>query len=154
IHRTFIVFLLAALMLTAASSAATPPTAAVNGGVSWRPEKLVPGSPVLFKVPASKNIQDASAHWFGHELKFFHADASGWYALAAVPIVTNPGSYELSIRETLATGKSIEIQRKIRIARALYPKIAAKVAKQFTEPNPEQVKEINADKAVKQQAFA
>jgi murein DD-endopeptidase MepM/ murein hydrolase activator NlpD len=117
--------------------------------------KLVPGSPVLFQVPASKRIQEVSGRWFGHEVTFFRAgDASGWYALAAVPVETVAGSYELVASEKLAGGKSVEVREKIRVARATYPKIAAKVAKQFTEPDPEQLKVINADKSAKQQTFA
>jgi len=74
--------------------------------------------------------------------------------LAAVPVETAAGTYQLSLRENLASGKSVEIQKKIKVLRAVYPKIAAKVAKQFTEPSAEQLKEINADKDVKQQTFA
>ena len=155
VQRGVLALFVSILIFSADSQSASAQPAAMRGLVQWEPEKLVPGSPVLFKVPASKKIQDVSAHWFGHELRFFlAADASGWYALAAVPIVTNPGSYELSISETLATGKSVEIRKMIRIARAVYPKITAKVAKRFTEPDPEQLKEINADKNIKQQTFA
>src|SRR5215470_9092581 len=151
LRRSALVFLVATLVLSGESLGAP----AVRPVIAWQPEKLVPGSPVLFQIPASKRIQEVSARWFGHEVTFFFAgDASGWYALAAVPVETAAGSYELAVSEKLAGGKSIEVREKIRIARATYPKIAAKVAKQFTEPDPEQLKVINADKSLKQQAFA
>jgi murein DD-endopeptidase MepM/ murein hydrolase activator NlpD len=153
-HHGMIVFSFTALMLSGKLQAAGVARPAIRG-IEWQPAKLVPGSPVLFQIPASKSIQDVSAHWFGHEVTFFRAaDASGWYALAAVPIETAPGNHDLVVNEKTAAGKSAEIRKTIRIARATYPKIAAKVAKQFTEPNPEQLKEINADKSVKQQTFA
>ena len=137
-----------------ADRAAFPATSSGNNRpIVWQPTKLVPGSPVLFQVPASKTIQEVSAHWFGHEVTFFRT-TGGWYGLAAVPVETTAGNYELAVHESFATGKSVEIRKTIRIARAVYPKITAKVAKQFTEPNPEQLKEINADKSVKQQTFA
>jgi murein DD-endopeptidase MepM/ murein hydrolase activator NlpD len=124
-------------------------------GVSWQPAKLVPGSPVLFRVPPSASVQDVSAQWFGHEVTFFRqAGTSAWYGLAAIPLGTSPGIYELVLHERLASGNSIEVHKKVRIRRALYPKIAAKVAKQFTEPSPDQLKEISTDKEVKQQTFA
>jgi len=145
------VFSFAALVLSGELQGAP----AAGPGIVWQPAKLVPGSPVLFQIPASKKIQDVSARWFGHEVTFFRAgDASGWYALAAVPIETAQGNYDLTVNEKLVSGKSVELRKAIRIARATYPKITAKVAKQFTEPNPEQLKEINADKSVKQQTFA
>ena len=150
LRRSALVFLFAAVL-----SGKLHGAPAARPGIAWQPEKLVPGSPVLFHVPASKKIQDISARWFGHEVTFFRAgDASGWYALAAVPVETVAGSYELVVSEKLAGGKSAEFRKKIRVARATYPKIAAKVAKQFTEPDPEQLKVINADKSVKQQTFA
>jgi murein DD-endopeptidase MepM/ murein hydrolase activator NlpD len=129
--------------------------AETRGGVSWQPAKLVPGSPVLFQVSPSARIGDVTALWFGHEVTFFRPPgATDWSGLAAVPLETTPGTYELVLHETLASGRSIEVRKKIKIARALYPKITAKVAKQFTEPSPNQLKEISADKNVKQQTFA
>jgi len=110
------------------------------GMVSWQPAKLVPGSPVLFQISTSKNSRDVTAQWFGHEVTFFRdSSTTAWYGLAAVP---------------LGTAAGIEISKTIKVARAIYPKIAAKVAKQFTEPSAQQLKEINADKDVKQQTFA
>jgi hypothetical protein len=123
--------------------------------ITWQPVRLVPGSPILFQIPASRPVTSVTGQWMGHDVMFFRPDAtSGWYGIAAVPLATPAGSYELSLRETLAGGKSIEIAKRIKIAPATYPRIPAKVAKQFTEPNPEQLKEIGADKEVKQRAFA
>ena len=67
---------------------------------------------------------------------------------------TAPGRYDLILKEMLATGKSVEARVKIKVATAAYPKITIKVAKQFTEPDPEQLREIAADKDVKQKTFA
>src|SRR5260370_8096941 len=58
------------------------------------------------------------------------------------------------MKQMLMRGKFTEILVKIKGARAQYPKITIKVAKQFTEPDPEQLKEIAADKEVKQKTFA
>ena len=119
------------------------------GGVSWQPSKLVRGSPVLFQVTAPK-ATSVSGEWMGHKVTFFHqANGPTWYALAGIPVETNPGSYPLSLSETLARG-TIQITRNVKIGAAKYPRIAAHVAKKFTEPNPEQMKQISADKNVKQ----
>lgn len=98
-------------------------------------------------------MKSVSGTWLNHRLDFF---SSGhlWYALGGVPVETAPGSYELKLTEVLASGKTIEIKRKIKILRASYPKITVKVEKKFTEPNPDQLKTINADKEIKQKAFA
>jgi murein DD-endopeptidase MepM/ murein hydrolase activator NlpD len=115
----------------------------------------VNGSPVLFQVSTSAKVQSLAASWLGHELVFFHpANEKSWYALAGVPVETGPGRYDLTIKEALAKGKSAEIVAKVKIASAAYPKITIKVAKQFTEPDPEQLREIAADKDLKQKTFA
>src|SRR5438876_7930265 len=102
-RRSVIVLIICAANVFPVSPAlATSRLAKTWGGVSWQPAKLVPGSPVLFQVPRSRSVEDVTALWFGHEVTFFRAaDASGWYGIAAVPLETIPGSYELLLRETV-----------------------------------------------------
>jgi murein DD-endopeptidase MepM/ murein hydrolase activator NlpD len=135
---------------TAAGAATFPPQ---RTSINWQPPKLVNGSAVLFQISDAARLQSVSGKWFGHPLIFFRS-ANSWYALAGVPVETAPGKYELRVTEISASGRPIEVQRQIRVAQARYPKITVKVAKQFTEPNPEQVRQINADKEVKQKTFA
>ena len=77
-----------------------------------------------------------------------------WYGLAGVPAETVPGTYELAITETRSPGTPVEIRTKIKVARALFPKVTVKVPKQFTEPSAEQLNEILADRDLKQKIFA
>jgi murein DD-endopeptidase MepM/ murein hydrolase activator NlpD len=143
------------LLLVAASVClyASPQYQRRGRSITCQPAKLVNGSPVLFQVPGSDRSQKISGTWLGHQLNFFRS-ASSWYTLAGVPVETRPGTYELKLTETLASGKTLELTRKIKIARANYAKITVRVAKQFTEPNPDQLRQIDADKAVKQKTFA
>src|SRR5579863_1072345 len=121
--------------------------------VLWQPAKLVNGSPVLFEVSTTAKVQSISGKWFGHDVVFFQSsDRKAWYGLGGVPVETTPGRYDLTVKEALANGKSAEVLAKIKVAAAAYPKITIKVAKQFTEPGPEQLREIAADKDVKQKA--
>jgi murein DD-endopeptidase MepM/ murein hydrolase activator NlpD len=154
-RRSVIALIICAANVFPVLPALAAPRLAETRGISWQPAKLVPGSPVLFQVPPSTSVKDVTALWFGHEVTFFRSSgATAWYGIAAVPLETIPGTYDLLLRETLASGKSVEVNSRVKIARALYPKIAAKVAKQFTEPSPNQLKEISADKDVKKQTFA
>lgn len=124
-----------------------------QAGVTLQPARPVNGSPILFQVSSVTRVAAISGTWLGHQLNFFPSHNS-WYALGGVPVETSPGTYELKLTETLAGGKTRELARKIKIARANYPSITVKVAKQFTEPNPEQLHQIDADKQVKQKTFA
>ncbi len=123
--------------------------------IRWQPSRPVSGSPILFQVSAPASAQLVSAVWMNHEVIFFRpAKTNFWYGLAGVSLETTPGTYDLRLTETLAGGKSVETSQRIKIARAVYPKISVKVAKQYTEPSPEQLTEISADKNVKQTVFA
>ena len=147
--------LAAVLLLTLAGSgwamAAAVPSAVT---VTWQPAKLVRGSPVFFRVTVPVSVGEVSGKWMGHELKFFSLPGrQGWYALAGVPVETAPGSYDLELRGTRATG-NFRYVKKIRVAQAKYPRIAIRVGRQFTEPSAEQLKQIAADKDLKQSIFA
>jgi murein DD-endopeptidase MepM/ murein hydrolase activator NlpD len=121
--------------------------------VAWQPAKLVRGSPVLFQVSAPPT-QSISGEWMGHKLSFFrYENGTSWYALAGVPVETKPGSYELILTEAFP-GRSVQVIKKVKIANASYPRIAAHVAKKFTEPDADQLKEISADKSVKESVLA
>src|SRR5258707_9153198 len=100
--------------------------------IEWQPAKVVPGSPILFQVPSSKNVQSVAARWLGHDILFFRSKESGpWYGLGGVSLETATGIYELAITETLSSGKTVEVRPKIKIGRAVYPKVTVKVAKQY-----------------------
>jgi murein DD-endopeptidase MepM/ murein hydrolase activator NlpD len=77
-----------------------------------------------------------------------------WYALAGVPLETAPGAYDLELTVNQTGGKIIRVVQRIKIGRAVYPKITVTVAKQYTQPNPEQLKEAQTDKGLKQKTFA
>lgn len=148
IHRILIVFLFAGAVV---SASAAVPSATV---VSWQPAKLVRGSAVLFQVKTPAGVSELSGKWLGHEIKFAPlANRKGFYALVGVPVETAAGTYDLELEGIRRTGE-FRFVKKVRIAPAHYPRVAVTVAKQFTEPNPEQLKQIAADKEVKKNIFA
>ena len=123
--------------------------------VTWQPANLVNGSPVLFQIRAPRNVRSITAIWLGHDLTFFRSGASRtWYALAGIPVETRAGRYALRISQASTVEQSTQLVTSIKIGRAVYPKITVRVAKKYTEPNPEQLHEIHADKGVKEKAFA
>jgi murein DD-endopeptidase MepM/ murein hydrolase activator NlpD len=131
--------------------------AASRPSVTWQPQKLVNGSPVLFQVIARPNARAISGKWLDHDLVFFHGTTAGsWYVLAGVPLEAAPGSHELKINETFANGSELSVVKKIRVGKGAYPtvKVKVNVAKQFTEPSAEQLKEVAEDKEEKQKVFA
>jgi murein DD-endopeptidase MepM/ murein hydrolase activator NlpD len=122
--------------------------------VTWQPPKLVNGSPILFQVSATAGTRAISGTWLGHDVTLFRVGTGKlWYALVGVPLETAPGGYDLELTETQAGGKTVRVVQKIKVGRAVYPKVTVAVAKQYTQPNPEQLKEAQTDKSLKQKTF-
>ncbi len=127
---------------------------AAGFSVKDQPARLVNGAPVLFQVKSSTRLESLNGTWLGHRIEFsFDSSSRTWFALAGVSVETAPGWYalELTGEKTGSKGPSKEVtySRKFAVARATYPKVELTVAKQFTEPNPEQVKEIEEGQKVK-----
>jgi len=96
-----------------------------------------------------------SGRWLEHEVFFsYNSTDKAWYAIAGVSLETRPGKYPLDLRGAAAGGKQLTFQRKIGVGRARYPHVAVTVAKQFTEPNPDQLRKIDEDKGVKEAVFS
>ena len=125
-----------------------------SSSIQWQPHALTNGSPVLFEIKASARVRAVSGMWMGHSVSFFRSTVDkGWYGLAAISLTTKAGIYELLVTETLASGGTAELSRKIRVSNAPYPKITVKVAKKFTEPSPDQLTAISVDKSLKAKVF-
>lgn len=117
------------------------------------PVRMVNGGPVLFRVKTTARIESLSGKWLGHELTFsFDQPSKTWFALAGVSFETVPGKYELELSGVRKTGDPLEFTQKFPVSAATYPKIRAQLTVQgkFTEPSPEQLKQIDADQKVKE----
>ena len=146
--RTGLALFLASIGLTIVPSTSKAAARVPRSNVVWQPVKLVSGSPVLFKVSVP-NAKALSAEWMGHKVSFFRQSDDNWYALAGIPVETKAGTYDLSITENFVSGTR-QITKHVRVTTAKYPKIPIHVARKFTEPTTEQIKQISADKEVKQ----
>jgi murein DD-endopeptidase MepM/ murein hydrolase activator NlpD len=125
------------------------PAAAANWTVRAQPARLINGGPVLFQVKPPMRLESLHGTWLGHEVSFsFDAASKTWYALAGVSLETSPGTYSLELSGETPTGKApgskIAFTRKFAVAAGKYPKIKVKLSVEgkFTEPDPEQQKQI------------
>lgn len=134
----------------------SPAASTANWNLSAKPARLVNGGPVLFQVKAPARLQALSGTWLGHDVSFsFDAQSQTWYALAGISFETAPGTYPLELTGESQAGKApgakITFSRKFAVARGKYPKIQAKlsVESKFTEPTPEQQKQIEESQQIK-----
>jgi murein DD-endopeptidase MepM/ murein hydrolase activator NlpD len=121
-----------------------------------QPARLVNGGPVLFTVRPPRKMQSLSATWLGHEISFSYIDASKtWFALAGVSLETKPGVYSLElggeIRNKEGNTEKVSFTRKFQVAEGKYPRIKSQlsVESKFTEPSPEQQKQIAEAQEIK-----
>jgi murein DD-endopeptidase MepM/ murein hydrolase activator NlpD len=131
-------------------------SAASSWTVHAQPTHLVNGSPVFFQVKSPVRLQSLSGSWLGHEFPFsFDAKTKTWYALAGISLETSPGSYALQLTgeklNTKDANTKVSFIHKFIIAAGAYPKIKVNlsVESKFTEPTPEQQKEIADGQEVK-----
>jgi murein DD-endopeptidase MepM/ murein hydrolase activator NlpD len=126
------------------------PTASAAGWVVHaQPTRLVNGAPVLFQVKTPARLESLHGSWLGHDLSFSYDKTSKtWFALGGISLETSPGVYAIELTgQTFAEkteDKKISFSRKFTVARGKYPKIEVKLSVEgkFTEPDPEQQKQI------------
>ncbi|HEY6337441.1 MAG TPA: M23 family metallopeptidase [Candidatus Sulfotelmatobacter sp.] len=137
-------------------SAVTPSALAATWTARAQPARLVNGAPVLFQVKAPASPESLTGTWLGHQVPFsFDPATRTWFALAGVSLETVPGSYTLELTGERSSSKGaaekVVFASKFTVFRAKYPKTEVKlnVEGKFTEPNPEQRKQIEEAQAVK-----
>jgi murein DD-endopeptidase MepM/ murein hydrolase activator NlpD len=118
---------------------------------SLTPAVVDAGSPELITLsaPAATSVE---GEWLGHKLQFFQRKGR-WIALAGVDVEAQPGRSILHITAHTATGP-LEFSRTIEIHPAHYRTGKLTVAPKFVEPGPEELKEITAEKEIKEKVFA
>jgi len=129
------------------------PASAAPWTVHSQPVRLLNGAPVLFQVKPPVTLESLSATWLDHQISFsFDPSTKTWFALAGANFETKPGKYPLQLTGERRSNKApITFTRTFTIAAAKYPKIRAKltVEGKFTEPSPEQLKQIDEDQKTK-----
>jgi murein DD-endopeptidase MepM/ murein hydrolase activator NlpD len=146
------------VILSALLTGAQPSTAKNSGtwSVQSQPVRLVNGSPIFFRITPPSRLRALTGKWLKHDV-FFSADpkSKAWFGLGGISVETPPGVYALQVTGTTsAGGKEISFEKQITIRHAVYPSIAVTVARKFTQPNTEQVREIDQGRTVKEDTFA
>ena len=137
-------------------AALAPRAQAANWIVHAQPSRLVNGAPVLFQVKAPISLESLTGTWLGHQVSFsFDPATKSWFALAGVSLETTPGAYTLELTGEQPTSKNaasrMAFSSKFTVFSGKYPKteVKLKVEGKFTEPSPEQQKQIEEAQAVK-----
>jgi murein DD-endopeptidase MepM/ murein hydrolase activator NlpD len=122
--------------------------------VRWQPKRVANGSPILLQVSSPQRLESLSGNWLEHEVFFFFDSSSmTWRGFAGASLETKPGKYALTLTGKTKSGNEISFEQAIPVGKANYRQISVTVPKQYTEPGPEQLREIDQDKAIKQRVL-
>jgi murein DD-endopeptidase MepM/ murein hydrolase activator NlpD len=122
--------------------------------ISWSPQRLESGSPVLFKVDLDQTAGEVHGDWLNHAIVFTKAsNGNTWYALAGIDVERAPGTYALDITVTTTGGSPLHTKQEVAVLPGQYKTTTLHVAEKYVQPDAETLKRIAADKAVKDAAF-
>ena len=125
-----------------------------HGSILTTPSQLMNGSPCLITVTLPYEARSVTGNWQAHRFNFFStSDHRKWFALAGVDVELAPGKYPLTIEAVLKDGTHQTLQQQLTIETAPYLQVPLTVPDKFVEPNPKALKQIAADKLVKDKAF-
>lgn len=143
-------WLLVTLLLFAALANAQSPQKS-DTAFAITPAFVVVGSPELITV-SERDITSLQGDWMGQKLEFFHRDGK-WIALAGVDVEAKPETSTLHLTAQTPAGVR-DLSRTIEIHPAHYRTGKLTVAPKFVEPGPDELKEIAAEREIKDKIFA
>ena len=146
--------ILPVVLLMACSVALSAAEPAVISRVSWQPQIMVNGSVCLFTVEVKGSPQKVTAKWLGHDLTFSPGADSTWFSLAGVAYETKPGTYDLALEAVMRDGHVLRIVKPVTVRAAKYKTSRLTVPQKYVTPDPETLKRIEAEKEIKNAAFA
>jgi murein DD-endopeptidase MepM/ murein hydrolase activator NlpD len=146
-------------LATAALLSVAPPAHCANkladSSIQISPTPLRNGSPYLITVSLPNDALFVTGDWQTHHVLFFsNSDHRTWFALAGVDVELAPGSYPLTLEATLKDGTHQTLHQQLTIETAPYLQVPLSVPDKFVEPSSRALKQISADKIVKDKAFA
>ncbi len=123
--------------------------------ISWSPQRLESGSPVLFRIELDRPADSLRGTWLDHPLVFTRAQqGNSWYALAGIDVEQAAGTFPLELTATGAKGGEMHATRKVEVLPGSYKTTTLHVEEKYVEPDAATLARIAADKAVKDAAFA
>jgi hypothetical protein len=123
--------------------------------ISWSPQQLESGSPVLFRIELNQPADSLHGTWLDHPLGFTQThQGNTWYALGGIDVEQAPGNYSLQLTATEANGRERHASLQVAVLPGSYKTTTLHVEEKYVQPDAETLKRIAADKAVKDAAFA
>jgi murein DD-endopeptidase MepM/ murein hydrolase activator NlpD len=125
-----------------------------SSAVILTPALVEPGSPELIRVDAPATAT-MDGEWLGRKLQFFRGrENRAWFALAGVDVEAHAGPSQLKITVRMPQAAARDLTRSVVIHPAHYRTGSLTVPPKFVSPDPEALKQIEADSQIKATVFA
>jgi murein DD-endopeptidase MepM/ murein hydrolase activator NlpD len=119
------------------------------------PLPLKNGSPFLITIALQDEALAVTGKWQGHTVTFFSkSNRRTWFSIAGVDVEVTPGKYPLTIQADLRDGTQTTLRQEVTVETAPYSQVPLTVPDRFVQPDVRALKEIAADKIIKDKAFA
>lgn len=119
------------------------------------PAQLANGSACLITVALPAEAITVAGRWQGQRVSFFALQNKHiWYAVAGVDVEISPRAYPLVVEAEMRNGRHLRLHREVTVKAARYEKVTLHVPDKFVAPDAEDLKQIAADRVVKDKAFA
>jgi len=127
---------------------------AQSSAVILTPALVETGSPELIRVDAPATAT-MDGEWLGRKLQFFRGrENRAWFALAGVDVEAHAGPSQLKITVRMPQAAARDLTRSVVIHPAHYRTGSLTVPPRFVSPDPEALKQIEADSQLKAKVFA
>jgi len=142
-------------LLCAASLLLLTLGAACAQKITWSPQRLESGSPVLFRIDLDQAAGELHGAWLNHTIVFTKGqNEKTWYALAGIDVEQAPGTFPLDLTGTAADGSPLHAKQDVPVLPAQYKTTTLHVQEKFVKPDPQTLQRIAADKLVKEAGYA
>jgi murein DD-endopeptidase MepM/ murein hydrolase activator NlpD len=142
-------------LLCAASLLLLTLGAACAQKITWSPQRLESGSPVLFRIDLDQAAGELHGAWLNHTIVFTKGqNEKTWYALAGIDVEQAPGTFPLDLTGTAADGSPLHAKQDVPVLPARYKTTTLHVQEKFVKPDPQTLQRIAADKLVKEAGYA
>ena len=123
---------------------------AQSTAVTWSPEKLINGSPCIFRYKPATSLKSLTVTFLTKRV-FFNLDKTSgeWIGFAGVDYDTKPGNYDLALNGTAANGQKISFAHIVPVAKGFYRTSTISVPKKYVDPDPADVARIVQERDLK-----
>ncbi|MBU4310062.1 M23 family metallopeptidase [bacterium] len=94
----------------------------ISNGVKVEPENVGQGKTLAIYFESPQTLKDLKAEFLGKEIRFYETGKNRYRAILGIPLITEPGRYEILFRIKTEEGLKIEWKEAVQIEKSVFKK--------------------------------